>query len=64
MAIDESHLTFDSVQRVLKAADRILSDDQSYLEEVTGEGTKACITINTICNRHIRVPLIRMKVIV
>ena len=63
VAIDESHLTFGSVQRVLEATDRILSDDQSYLEEVAGEeGVKARITMSTICHRHMRVPLTRMKV--
>lgn len=63
VAIDESHLTFGSVQRVLEATDRILSDDQSYLEEVAGEeGVKARITMSTICHRHMRVPLTRMKI--
>lgn len=64
VAVDESHLSFGSIKRVLEATDRILSDDQSYLDVLLDSSSdkSAYITMSTICHRHMRVPLTRLKV--
>lgn len=64
LIIDESHLSYGKIEHVLHRIDRILGDDQAYLDVLTGQttGGRADITIHTICHRHMRVPITRIKV--
>ncbi|KAJ6218138.1 hypothetical protein RDWZM_009295 [Blomia tropicalis] len=70
-SIDETHISYGKIEHVLHRIHRILVNDQKYLEVLSPNNRhprnnnyndNMNVIIQTICHRHMRVPITRMKI--